>query len=126
LAMGRARCLERRLVAILDAGRDRRPPSRAWRRLLLAAMATLVAPLASVRFQLPAATVEVTTAAAADEPTKDPAAPPTSLTEIREKGKKAYVGDLDDTTRVDGAIKGMLEALHDPYTDYLDAAKLHE
>src|SRR5207245_7309318 len=44
LAMGRARCLERRLVAILDAGRDRRPPSRAWRLLLLAAMATLVLP----------------------------------------------------------------------------------
>ena len=34
--------------------------------------------------------------------------------------EKKYFGDIDETKLVEGAINGMVDALGDPYTDYLD------
>ena len=34
--------------------------------------------------------------------------------------KKTYYNDIDETAVIDGAINGMIEALGDPFSDYLN------
>ena len=41
------------------------------------------------------------------------------LTKYREIIDKYYLGDVDDTALEEGAIKGYIEGLGDPYTEYI-------
>ena len=43
--------------------------------------------------------------------------------------KKTYYNEIDETAVIDGAINGMIEALGDPFSDYLnekEARQLNE
>lgn len=125
LAMGRARRLESRLTGILDPACDRRPPSRLRSLLVCAAALALVMPLASVQVRLHAATSDEPSTNA-QAPDKKPTGQPLSLSEIREAVMKAYGGNFDEKALDAGAIRGMVEALRDPYAAYLDPSQLQE
>ncbi|HZG73864.1 MAG TPA: S41 family peptidase [Chondromyces sp.] len=86
-------------------------------------------------FFLVFATAAVTTFALAfgDEKAVDVGAPPrqefNKLYEAYDKLEKNYYQEIEKDKLVNGAINGMLEALDDPYTDYMDkeeAKKFHE
>ena len=40
--------------------------------------------------------------------------------------KKNYFEDIDETAIIDGAINGMIDALGDPYSDYLNEEEAHQ
>ena len=43
------------------------------------------------------------------------------ITSVMENVLNGYIEELDEETLIDGAMKGMLEAVDDPYTFYLTA-----
>jgi carboxyl-terminal processing protease len=126
LAMARAARLERRLLSILDPGQNRRPFSRM--RLALAAAIALPAALAALQLdstaegQQPAAAKPVQPPAAAGQAADRAQA----LSELRAKIATQYVTPVDEKRIEQGAIKGMVEALHDPYSDYLTPERVAE
>src|SRR5207247_1587945 len=83
----------------------------------------LLLSLAGVRLQARPAD-----AAPADgkEAGKPDATPAKKIAEVRDKLRERYVKPVDDKALNEGAIKGMLETLRDPYTEYFDPAKLTE
>ncbi|MDZ4687652.1 MAG: S41 family peptidase [Planctomycetaceae bacterium] len=123
LAMTRASRLERRLLFILDPGQNRRPISRRRMGVVAVAALSLLLSLCVLRFET----------ATAGEPLaqgdKENAQPPAAagqaasrakaLTDLRAKIAEQYVTPVDEKEIVQGAIKGMIGALHDPYSDYL-------
>ena len=126
LAMSRARRLELRLVAILEQSRDRRSLSRSWLAAVVLATLGLLVPLGSIRFDLQAramATTEEVSGSAAQAANSEP---PKSLSEVRERVRKAFAGNVDEKLLTAGAIKGMVEALRDPYSEYLEPGKLQD
>jgi carboxyl-terminal processing protease len=120
LAMARASKLERRLVSILNPDRNRRPITR--RRLATAA-------LVGMALLPPLSVVHLDSAVGGEtpprSPTQDaqPAGPPsdlsTALAALRAKIADQYVTPVNDKEIVQYAIRGMISALHDPYSDYL-------
>jgi carboxyl-terminal processing protease len=118
LAIGRAKRIQRRLTAILDGERRRRPLTGrmlAW--AFLTALGVLL-PLATVRLRAAVA------AHPAPDTTEDlkAAEPPSEeakkILEVRSKILERALKPLDDKAISAGAIHGMIEALHDPYAEY--------
>jgi carboxyl-terminal processing protease len=124
LAMARASKLQRRLLAILDPGQNRRPISRRRMGLAAAASLALLPALAVLRFEATAAGEQL---AAEKQSATEKAAPAPgqaidraqALADLRAKIAEQYVTPVDEKEIVRGAIKGMIGALHDPYSDYL-------
>src|SRR5207245_1277148 len=103
---------------------NRRPLSRRWIGLLVLTALALLSPLSVLHFESTAAGVEppaqnvtenVPSAAHADQAT-DRAR---TLADLRAKIAEQYVTPVDENEIVQGAIKGMIGALRDPYSDYL-------
>jgi carboxyl-terminal processing protease len=121
LAMASASDIERRLRSILDPSRDRRPPS--GRRAFLATLtvACLVMPLATGRLGSAGAGQVAQAEAKAT-------APPQELDQagVLEQLRRLYVRPLDEAQLREGAVRGMVDALHDPYSTYLGPAELAE
>jgi carboxyl-terminal processing protease len=135
LGMARSARLRDRLVALLDAKRNRRPVGRRQALTAFGMAVALLVPAASLTWwsapvqaagdvalepQLP----EVDVAAQDDPPA--PMSPDVlkKLEDIRKKLREHYVGPLDDKQLTTAAIKGLLQGLKDPYTDYLSADDL--
>jgi carboxyl-terminal processing protease len=120
LGMARAgRRLHDRVVRLLDADRSRAPlrPGR----MLLVAAAVLGLLLAAATAAPPAAAGPE---AGQPGPAKRPAAGKPDglarrLAEVGQKLRESYVKPLDEKTLTDAAIKGFLEGLNDPHTNYL-------
>jgi carboxyl-terminal processing protease len=121
LGIGRAARLNRRLVHVLDAERNHRPVRR--RTLLGASFAFLGLSLALGSAKLVLAPAGVL----ADEPKdqvqqqgadKDKALLK-RLSEVQQKLAKFYVTPIDEKILADHALKGLLQGLKDPYTDYV-------
>jgi carboxyl-terminal processing protease len=119
LAMASSARLERRLRAILDPGRPRRRLSRP--RLALGAAAVLACTLAL-------ASAGLRPAAAAPPPDAPaqarPEAPPNQAAlrdpaEVLAAVRAHYIKDTDEAELRHGAIKGLIDALNDPYSQYL-------
>lgn len=124
LAMRRAGGIERRLIAILDAGRDRRPLTRRQTGIALLVGLVLLLPLAVCSLSAPPA---VSAAEMEDEPPPgSPVEPARRLADVRAKLREHYVAPVDEGRVVEGAIKGMIEALDDPYSEYFTAEKASE
>ena len=125
LAVGRAGRLERRLEWILDPARSRRPLTRGTAGLVIVAAASLLLPLASVRLQ-PAEAARVRFPSNPEQAAETPedAQQLQRLAEVRSRIHERYVTDVNAQQVTDGAIRGMLEALHDPYSAYLPAEGL--
>jgi carboxyl-terminal processing protease len=109
-AMASSRRLELRLVGILDPARDRRAVGRGRAGLAAIVAAGVVAGLAALSFQTAAE-------AGADEPPKGPS-------EVLKQVRDMYIKPLEESTLRAGAIKGMIEVLHDPYSEFYDAQRL--
>jgi carboxyl-terminal processing protease len=148
LGMGRAERLRRRLVGLLDTGRNRRP---ARRRTLLAAVAVtaaLMLPFGTMTLSLaptaahaePPQSKEATFSAPRSAPlaeaqgqveqteegkSEKDAALLKKLSEVRDKLAKYSVVPLDDKALAEQALKGLLKGLQDPYSDYLSADELN-
>jgi len=119
LAFGTASRLERRLVAILDPGQNR--TSVSLRQIVLAALATacLTLPLASSRV-LGAINQ---TADGDDVQVKKPEPQPDPEATVLAKVLERYIRQPDEKALRRGAIKGMIESLDDPYSEYLSPEK---
>ncbi|MCI0684711.1 MAG: S41 family peptidase [Gemmataceae bacterium] len=124
LGMARSSRLHGRLVALLDAARSRRP----LRGRMLAALALLalglLAPAASARWLLPPPPAAELPIAALDGEQPMPPELSKRIEEIRKKLREHYVGPLDERQLSDAAIKGLLQGVKDPYTDYIPAEQL--
>jgi carboxyl-terminal processing protease len=119
LAVGTARRIERRLRLILDVGRPRNPLRGRAVVPAVAVSLALFLPLAACRLQLSGRAEGAAVRVAA------PAAPDAQRTdEVQTQLKDHYVRKLDDRTLDADAIKGMLSALHDPYTTYFSPEEL--
>ena len=119
LAMGRAQQIEHRVVAILDPARDRRPLARRTAGLVTLAALGLLLPLAASTWKAPAADQPPGPADKASPETPQQAADQTKeLAEVRAKLLERYVKKPDAKALSEGAIKGMVGALHDPYAEY--------
>jgi carboxyl-terminal processing protease len=125
MASAPARGIERRLRSILDPSRARCPLSR--RRLSVAAALAmcLLAPLAAGRLGFTAPPPEG--AAAASAP-KEVAANDQGFAQqqadVLEQLRRLYVKAPDESALRAGAIKGMVDSLHDPYSSYLGPEEL--
>lgn len=119
LAMAASSRIERRLRSILDTKRGRRPLS-SWRLVLAAAAAVGCAlPLASLTVRTAAAEPPKVAAQLQVQPAnveaalKDPA-------EVLAAVRAHYIKDTDESELRHGAIRGLMDALHDPHSQYLD------
>jgi len=127
LAMARAAWLERRIVAILDSQHNRRPISRPQLALLAAMAVALPAALAAIRCEAVAVPdPQAPAKAKADQPAQPAGQAERALTELHTKIAAQYVTPVDEKRIAQGAIKGMVEALHDPYSDYLSPERVAE
>lgn len=120
LAIGRAKRLERRLIALLDTGRNRRPLPLCRTALALLAALSLLIGVGAMRWQ-PAAAAPLTGGASAARPGPDRAK---LLNEARIKILRNYVERPDEKILTDSAIEGMVKALKDPYSEYLTGERL--
>jgi carboxyl-terminal processing protease len=132
LGMARSSRLRQRLVALLESGRNRRPVGAR----MLAAMAIvslgLFATAASARWLLPPADAEVPfgvidgqlPVAAFDDEQPMPPELLKRIDEVRKKLREHHIGPLDEQHLTDAAIKGLLQGVKDPYTDYIPADQL--
>jgi carboxyl-terminal processing protease len=125
LAMARTSKLEGRLVFILDPLQNRRPLSRRWSRFAAAAAIPLLSILSAVRFEATAAVVDqraqTAQPASAAKTATDGA---TALADLRVKIAEQYFAPVNEQEMVQGAIRGMVDALGDPYSGYLTADML--
>lgn len=128
LAMARTSKIERRLTAILNSTQNRRPVSQLARLSVLAA-AILLFPFAAAQWEIVHAT-EPTTAtteqAAQAVPERSDASESRAnrLAELRAKITNQSVVPVNEDEILQGAIKGMVGALRDPYADFLTAEML--
>jgi carboxyl-terminal processing protease len=126
-AMAACSRLERRLQGILDNGRSRRAPGRPAvviaSVIVLAVLSPLAAlsPRASARpFLLPKPDAGTMDREADEQKAEEDAVAVEVLAKVRE----AAVKTPDESALRRGAIKGILDALNDPYSAYYDAQKL--
>ncbi len=126
LAMGKKRTLERRLLAILDVGRDRRVPRGHVLVFALAALAATLAVLAPMRIlvgQAGAARAAESLVFLDGAPQGgDQQALAKTLDEVRAKIQALAVEAPAEKVLLEGALRGMLESMHDPYSSYLSAS----
>jgi carboxyl-terminal processing protease len=131
-AMASSAKLERRLRVILDAERSRREPGRRAIRLVAAVAAGLLLPLASLSPRgearakaEPGATATVPPIQPADRAASKPKADEVAIeSEVLARVREVYVKPPDESALRKGAIRGMLEALHDPHSEYIDAQRM--
>lgn len=129
LAISKSSKIERRLVSILDTANIRQPVTR--RSVVLAAVVglTFFLPFASLTIQAGARAKASESATAFIGPAPQAAPEPDAakkLTDVKEKISKAYVSGVDEKAMIDRAIKGMIDALNDPYAAYFTAAELQK
>lgn len=123
-AMGRGRRLEYRLRAILDQRRGHQPLSRRGLAGVLSlglALLLMLAPLS------PATPLPVNVDAepvSEQDPQKQEALK--RVADVREKLRQHAVNLPDDKTLTDAAIRGMLQALQDVYSEYLEPERFSE
>ena len=129
-AMASSVGVERRLRSILDPSRDRRPLAR--RQIILASMAVafLLAPLATGRLGA-AVAGPLDEIAVQDGPREKAAgavvgAAADDQASVLEHLRRHYVKPPDEAAIRNGALKGMVDALHDPYSAYLGPADVAE
>jgi carboxyl-terminal processing protease len=123
LPMARRSSIERRLLSILAPNACRRPLSALRAGFAVGVAVCFVVPLASVSTSSASAKAipaELTLGAFEDDPSARPADQAEALAQVR----KQYIKEPDETQLRTGAIKGMIEALHDPYSEYLEPQKL--
>ena len=129
-AMASSAKLERRLVAILDAGRSRREPGRRAVGLVAAVAAGLLLPLAALNpwgvvqakaYVTPIVPQISPQGGAAPKPKADEVA---VESEVLANVRDAYIKPPDESALRKGAIRGMLDALHDPHSEYIDAQQM--
>jgi len=123
LAMARKSKIEQRLLAILNPRQNRRSLSRRQIGFLAVTSLLLLSPLSVLHLdsasgeeppvQAIARTAQVSTSSS------QPTDRATALADLRAKIAEQYVTPVDENAILQGAIKGMLDALHDPYSDYL-------
>ncbi|MCI0379921.1 MAG: S41 family peptidase [Gemmataceae bacterium] len=125
LGMARSANLRRRIVALLDEKRSRRGIPR---RGLLFASTTALAVLAVLaclvfapaRAQMPpATTTPASPQAGALQQGEKSGDTLKSLQEVQQKLREIFVGPVDDKKLAEAALRGLLKALDDPYTDYV-------
>lgn len=126
LGMGREEKLHQRVVSLLDSTRNHQPVRR--RMFVAAAVFTLL-----VCLVLGTGTLTPNANAArqggpfhfAQAQGLDKNAPLLKkLNEVQQKLAKYYVSPVDQRALADNALKGLLQGLKDPYTDYLSANEL--
>jgi carboxyl-terminal processing protease len=127
LAIGRECTLEHRLQCLLDANRSHLPPRR---RTVVGAIALAVSIMLAVGTA--GIAVQPSRAFAQEQPEEGPARAAQQsdlvkkLTEVRDKLAKHYVEPLDEKALTEQALKGLLQGLKDPYTDYLSEDDLKQ
>jgi carboxyl-terminal processing protease len=109
--------VERRLRSILDPTQDRRPLARRQVALAALAMVCLLAPLATAKIGMAGAVADPQRADAPSAKRENSSNEPA---DVLEQLRQLYVTPPDEARLRAGAIKGMVEALHDPYSTYLD------
>ena len=129
LAMSTSSKLEGRVLSILDPKRNRRPLTRRLASLAALAGLCMLLPLASLRLQ-PAAVAEpaagLVESPAADASADQSVDPAKKVADAQAKIREHYIKKPDEKAISEGAIKGMVEALHDPYSEYFPADRLAE
>ena len=120
--------VERRLRSILDPSRDRRPLAR--RQIVLASMAAafLLAPLATGRLgpPSPGRRTRPRSRTSRAKRRRGPRRRTDEQANVLEHLRRNYVRPPDEAAIRDGALKGMVDALHDPYSAYLGPADVAE
>ncbi len=137
LAMADQTRMERRVTAILDEQSNRRSLTTRSTFAWLAAAAAVVVPVASftatpkpVQAGLPvdavARSVEraIVRQEAAPAKEQDGATATGALAELQEHVTRRYVTAPDEMSLVRGAMRGMVEALNDPYSEVMSAEAL--
>jgi carboxyl-terminal processing protease len=126
--MSQSTTLENRLMAILNPSLNRRPLSRGVTRVMamLAVAATVLISLINVGSTVTASDP----AAQKDVKNAEPAAAivdrSQALANLRTKIADQYVTPVNDNDILEGALKGMIGALKDPYSDYLTPQSLSD
>jgi carboxyl-terminal processing protease len=122
LGMAQSPVLERRLRVILNDRHDRRPMTR---------RAALLTAVAAVGLAAVVSVLHLDDSAASEAEAQPQKAPVNAgeaidggdqaktLAELRSKIAEQYVKPINDHEMMQGAIKGMIESLRDPYSDYL-------
>lgn len=123
LAMSRASRLERRLIAMLDPQRNRRPLRRIGMLALLLGTMALLFPIAAIGFQAKAETPNGRSATA-DETEAPTVSAVKQLVKIQELIRKRSVKGLSEKNLIQGAIKGIMAELNDPYSAYISEDEL--
>lgn len=141
LAMSRFECIEKRLSAILDASRDRRPLSNRRTIALLVAMSLVISCVVIPRWSSAVADDQNATSpeliaqakSATDAKAEDKSAPEktaqtgeSTLTKVEDLIRKNAAKEIDSKRLTEGAIKGMLESLHDPHSELLATEAFRE
>jgi carboxyl-terminal processing protease len=124
LAMGRPRRIEQRLRTILDPARDRRPMSLRSSAVFASTLALVLGPLAALSLQ----PSKVQAANLPENSPEDVAAAPEDekVAEVRAMILKNYVRAVTDQDLSEGAIRGMLSSLNDPYSEYLSQEQVDD
>lgn len=120
LAMSRATQLERRLQAMLDEQRNRRPMSRKRTLVVMILTYCLLLPLARISFRSELQARDVIPPQPIVSVTDD--AP--SLMSISEMLQKHSLKSISEKELLEGAIKGILAELKDPYSEYVSGERL--
>ena len=124
MATARSANLKQRLLGILDPARDRRAIDRRRAGFVTAIAVGLMVPLAGLSVQLGTEAVAGGTLAVTDEPPKKADEPAATPAEILAAVRENYVKPPDEAALRTGAIKGMLDALDDPHSMFVNARQL--
>jgi carboxyl-terminal processing protease len=126
LAMAKKHTLERRLLAILDSARDRRTPKRPVLACALTALVAALALLGPMRLLVgqPATARAAGSIVSLDSLAQglDQQTLARTLDEVRAKIQAMAVDAPAERVLLEGALRGMIEAMHDPYSSYLPAS----
>ena len=129
-AVARPSKLETRVLSILDPCQNRRPLSHGLIRIATVAISTVLALLSVIQFDANAAgqqavqTPNESTQSTSDDGQATERA--NALADLRAKITEQYVTAVDEKEIIQGAIKGMVEALDDPHSGYLTAEMVAE
>jgi carboxyl-terminal processing protease len=119
--------LERRLRGILDDRRPRRGPGRQAVALIAAASAIMVVPLASLEPRSEARIAPPLSHLPAAQQQQPSGADGVSVdSELLAKVRELSVKPADEASLRQGAARGLLDALQDPHSKYIDARRMAE
>lgn len=127
LGMARGTRLQHRLENLLDGGRNHRVVRRGGVLLTILIALGLLGPLATLGLRsAAAATAEVVEPVLIDNEAppaqvEKPTDPAKRFAEVQKKLQEMYVTPINEKRLWEEALKGLLKALEDPFTDYLPA-----